>query len=480
MNVYVEGVTTSYDIEHLARIFWAEAGIKHGYPRIKGDILVARMGTKRLFCAIKKDGISKIWLGTHSQTDDKEKRRELSSFVFNCLVEFTGKSPAWGLLIGVRPVRLIHDMWEKGMSDAQVGNRFINEFHTSKQKYDVTMRTAKAQKKVVGEYTEKDFSIYVSIPFCPTRCSYCSFISRTTHNSEKLIEEYIQNLCQEIKDIKKVKEKFDLNLKTIYIGGGTPTSITAVQLEQLMACIRDCFDITALQEYTVEAGRPDCTDREKLAIIKQYGATRISINPQTFNDSVLAEIGRKHTSQDIIDCFNTARELGHDNINMDLIAGLPTDTVASFNASLEKAVSLNPENITVHTLTLKRASNIVIESMKNEYDDVEQMLEKQQMILENGYEPYYLYRQKNTLENLENTSFCKQGYEGMYNIYIMEEIHSILSAGAGGVTKLRNKTNKKIERIFNFKYPNEYNKNLEKLQDKKRKMEEWYGNNFCS
>ena len=225
----------------------------------------------------------------------------------------------------------------------------------------------------------------------------------------------------------------------------------------------------------MEAGRPDCTDAEKLAVIKEYGATRISINPQTFSDTVLANIGRKHSAQDILDCYADARRAGHEDINMDLIAGLPGDTVEGFEHSLRQAIALQPENITVHTLTLKRASRIVIEDQKeNDYADVAAMLEKCHLLAEAGYRPYYLYRQKNTLQNLENVGWCKPGHEGYYNIYIMEEVQTILSAGAGGSTKLVADGGKRMQRIFNFKYPNEYIQRFAEVLERKKGVAEFY------
>ena len=243
-----------------------------------------------------------------------------------------------------------------------------------------------------------------------------------------------------------------------------------------MRHIAATFDLDALDEYTVEAGRPDCTDVEKLRIIKQYGATRISINPQTFSDEVLHNIGRRHTAQDIIDCFAAARSVGHDNINMDLIAGLPGDTVEGFTHSLEQAIALDPENITVHTLTLKRASDLVVEHRAAAYDDVAAMLDRCERLQKAGYRPYYLYRQKGTLQNLENIGWAKPGKECLYNIYIMEEVHTILSAGAGGSTKLviPGKRHGKIERIFNFKYPTEYIDRFAEIQARKQGVEDFY------
>ncbi len=265
-----------------------------------------------------------------------------------------------------------------------------------------------------------------------------------------------------------------MRLSTIYIGGGTPTSLSAMQLRQLMQTVRDTFDLSAILEYTVEAGRPDCTDAEKLAVIKEYGATRISINPQTFSDDVLAAIGRKHSAEDIRDCYRTARALGHNTINMDLIAGLPGDTVEGFIASLEEAIAFSPENITVHTLTIKRASRIVIEGQEDEYADVAAMLAACTRLSDAGYQPYYLYRQKNTLQNLENIGWCKPGTEGYYNIYIMEEMQTILSAGAGGSTKLVSKQGNALERVFNFKYPTEYINRFDEMLARKEAITDFF------
>ena len=323
-----------------------------------------------------------------------------------------------------------------------------------------------------------DCSVYAGIPFCPSRCSYCSFVSRTVGDkaTQALVQPYVDKLCQELTAIRRTVDKCGLRVRTLYIGGGTPTSLSAAQLTQLMAHIADTFDLSALDEYTVEAGRPDCTDAEKLHILKQYGATRISINPQTFSDAVLANIGRRHTAQDIADCFAAARQAGHRNINMDLIAGLPGDTVEGFTRSLQTAISLDPENITVHTLTLKRASDLVVEHRAAAYDDVAAMLEQCGALYAAGYRPYYLYRQKGTLQNLENIGWAKPGTECLYNIYIMEEVHTILSAGAGGSTKLvvPGARRGKIQRIFNFKYPNEYIGRFEEILARKKGVEEFY------
>ena len=335
------------------------------------------------------------------------------------------------------------------------------------------MRTADNQAPVLALNTLRSYSLYISIPFCPSRCSYCSFVSRTTAESGSLIEPYVQALCRELAEISALARRNRLRLETIYIGGGTPTAVSAAQLRTLMQAVRDNFDVPAVREYTVEAGRPDCTTPEKLAVIKEYGATRISINPQTLSDEVLAAIGRRHTAQDVLDCFAQARRLGHGNINMDLIAGLPLDTPARFAQTLQGVLALAPENITVHTLTLKRASNLVIEHAPNAYGDVARMLDSCALLGENGYEPYYLYRQKGTLQNLENTGYTRPGYAGLYNVFIMEEVHTILSAGAGGSTKLVGPDGH-IRRIFNHKYPLEYIERFDVVQARKQGVDDFY------
>jgi oxygen-independent coproporphyrinogen-3 oxidase len=278
----------------------------------------------------------------------------------------------------------------------------------------------------------------------------------------------------ELQDIAALAQRLRLRLRTLYIGGGTPTAIPAAQLRLLMETVATCFDVTALEEYTVEAGRPDCTTAEKLNIIKELGATRISINPQTLSDEVLRAIGRRHTAQDILDCFAQARQAGHNNINMDLIAGLPLDTPGGFAQSLQGVMALQPENITVHTLTLKRASTLVEDAAPDLYGDVAQMLTHCAALPKAGYVPYYMYRQKGTLQNLENIGYTKPGFDGLYNIFIMEEVHTILSAGAGGSTKLV-APDGRIQRIFNHKYPLEYLRCYDVVQQRKKGIEEFYG-----
>ena len=406
-----------------------------------------------------------------------QRRHAVGISFFGAAKDLLGISPAWGSLTGVRPSKVALSLIREG--GKKRAEKELQELYcVTPARARLAIEAADADIRAAAELEPNDISLYVGIPFCPTRCSYCSFVSRTVGDkaTRALVQPYVDKLCAELTAIRETADRCRLHIRTFYIGGGTPTSLSAAQLEQLMSHIAKTFDLAKLDEYTVEAGRPDCTDAEKLRIIKKYGATRISVNPQTFSDQVLQNIGRRHTAQDIIDCFAAARAAGHKNINMDLIAGLPGDTVEGFEASLRQAIALDPENITVHTLTLKRASNIVVEHRAADYADVAAMLGKCSLLADAGYRPYYMYRQKGTLQNLENIGWAKPGFECLYNIYIMEEVHTILSAGAGGSTKLviPGQRRGKIERIFNFKYPTEYIDRFAELLDRKKAVEDFY------
>lgn len=475
MQIVLRGAAAGYEAEHTARLFFPGAEKAVQLPET-GDFVLAESHEKTDFVLLRR-GTSLCWR-TVERTPDADAEYALCSLLYTLLRRETEQTPPWGMMTGVRPVRIIHDLRAMGATEAQIEERFLGHFACSPEKFRLAREIADRQRPVLAGAHPMDCSVYAGIPFCPTRCSYCSFVSRTVGDkaTRALVQPYVDKLCRELTAVRQTVDRCGLRIRTFYIGGGTPTSLSAAQLEQLMAHIANTFDLATLDEYTVEAGRPDCTDAEKLRILKKYGATRISINPQTFSDEVLRNIGRRHTAQDIVDCFHAARAAGHDNINMDLIAGLPGDTVEGFTHSLEQAIALEPENITVHTLTLKRASNLVVEHRAADYDDVAAMLARCTALAEAGYQPYYLYRQKGTLQNLENIGWCKPGKACLYNIYIMEEIHSILSAGAGGSTKLviPGKRHGKIERIFNFKYPTEYIDRFDEILARKQGVEDFY------
>ena len=469
--------TAGYEAEHTARMFFRMQ--RADCPPPDGDYLLVSAKPYAFLALLRRGGVTR-WQALPANPDADLPSREyaLCKMLYQFLQRQTGIRPPWGMMTGVRPVRIIHDMRAAGAAEQQIEDRFIGHFDCTRQRFDMAKRIADLQRPILEAARPMDCSLYAGIPFCPSRCSYCSFVSRTVGDkaTRALVQPYVDCLCRELETMRQVAADCGLDVKTLYIGGGTPTSLSAAQLRQLMGKLAGLFDLGRLQEYTVEAGRPDCTDYEKLCVLKEYGATRISINPQTFSDQVLKNIGRKHTARDILDCFAAARRAGHGNINMDLIAGLPGDTVEGFRKSLKTAISLEPENITVHTLTLKRASNLVVEHRAAAYDDVARMLESCALLEQAGYVPYYLYRQKGTLQNLENIGWCKPGYEGLYNIYIMEEVHTILSAGAGGSTKLVQPgvRHARIERIFNYKYPTEYIDHFDTVLSRKEGVKDFY------
>ncbi len=475
VHIYITGLPSGYEVEHLIRLFFPLAPLAAEPPREGENAVLAQFGAHGLRAELRLDGKSTVEYAPPA-ADNERADYALAALVYRLLRRETGIRPPWGMLTGVRPVRLIHDARARGENAAQIEASFLQHADCTPEKYEMALGIADLQEPIIrASRAKRDYSLYIGIPFCPSRCSYCSFVSCNLTRDRKLVQPYVDRLCEEIAAIRAEAARSGLALKTIYIGGGTPTSLSAGQLRQLMETVKQEFDLSALEEYTVEAGRPDCTDAEKLAVIKELGASRISINPQTFSDEVLRGIGRRHTAQDIERCYRQARAAGHTDINMDLIAGLPGDTVEGFEASVRRAIALAPENITVHTLTLKRASRIMLEGhAEDDYADVAAMLEKCSLLAQAGYRPYYLYRQKNTLQNLENVGWCKPGREGYYNIYIMEEVHTILSAGAGGSTKLVEPDGEHIRRIFNFKYPNEYLERFDEVLERKKGIGEFY------
>lgn len=410
----------------------------------------------------------------------KECERKLSVCLFKCFCNVTGYKPPWGILTGVRPAGLFsRTVKEKGLEEAK--RHFLEKLYVSSEKISLCEETYKKEESIIARSNGNDFSLYISVPFCPSRCSYCSFVSHSVESAAKLIPCYVDYLCKELEITAQKAKESGLNLKTVYMGGGTPTTLSAEQLKKVFDTLKSNFDLSDVLEFTVEAGRPDTVTREKLLAIKDAGATRISINPQTLNDAVLSAIGRKHTAAQFTEAFSLARECGFQNINTDLIAGLPTDTFESFKETLSKIENLSPESVTVHALSMKRASTLnklerftEIKESKTALLSVEYARE---FLKGKGINPYYMYRQSKTVGNLENVGYAKDGYEGMYNVYIMDETHSILGVGASAVTKLKDKNTGEIKRIFNYKYPYEYINRFSEQIKRKEEISLFYADN---
>ena len=391
---------------------------------------------------------------------------------FKAACDCTGETPPWGALTGIRPAKLVSRVLEQGGTEAQADRMLRDVYSVQSARRKLCIDVAKAGLAAKRSLQPDEISLYVGIPFCPTRCAYCSFVSHSVEKSMKLVEPYLQSLQEEIWDAGRLVKEAALQIRSIYIGGGTPTTLSAEQLARLMETISKAFDLSHCTEYTVEAGRPDTITAEKLSAILDGGATRVSINPQTMRDEVLEAIGRRHKASDVPKVLQLARKAGFRDVNMDLIAGLPEDHPEGFAYSIDAVLEMKPENITVHTLALKKGSRLALEGREiPSAQDVGEMLDYAACRLrEAGYVPYYLYRQKFMAGNFENVGWCLPGYEGLYNICIMEELHTILSLGAGGTTKLVNPGTGLIQRICNPKYPYEYVDRMDGIKEGKRKL----------
>lgn len=405
-------------------------------------------------------------------TDEAVCEHELCRLIFHILSEKTGIIPPWGLMTGIRPVKRVVELMNCGLSKEEIFSALSEKYEISHGKLELAYSTAVNQLPILEKIDRSAVSLYVSIPFCPTRCSYCSFVSHSMDSAVKLMPQYVDALCREIEITAEMVKEYGIKIDTIYFGGGTPTSISAEELRTVMECVEKNFDLDGIREYSVEAGRPDTITEEKLHVIKELGAQRISVNPQTLNDDVLQIIGRKHSGSEFLRSFELARKAGFTNINTDLIAGLPTESAESFCSTLDRIIELDPESITVHTLTIKRAASIFAAGSEFASNPAAEMVDYSiDKLMKSGYFPYYMYRQKNTLDNLENVGYAKKGFESWYNIFIMDETQTILGVGCAASTKLVYPGGR-IERIHNYKFPYEYINHFDRLMEKKREAVE--------
>ena len=373
----------------------------------------------------------------------------------------------WGVMCGIRPAKIVRSLMEEGHDRSEIREILRDIYEVSDEKTDLAMEVAENEIKLLKDVGKNSVSVYIGIPFCPTRCLYCSFVSTDIRVSGKYMDEFVEKLLLEIDKTAEIVRKINSYVENIYIGGGTPTTLSSCQLKAVFERLRKNFDFDKIKEFTLEAGRPDTITEEKLIAAKEGGVNRISINPQTMNDVTLKKVGRKHTCEMVKNCFKMAREAGFDNINMDLIAGLPDETVDMFKYSLDEVIKLDPENITVHSMAVKRAASLRFtdtELTKARYMN-EMLSYTQKRMKETGRKPYYMYRQKNISGNLENVGYSKDRFMSAYNVNIMEEKQTIIALGGGGSTKLV--MGDKIERIFNFKDPLEYIKRFDEILDKK-------------
>lgn len=470
-----------YELEKVCRIFCPDEEIRSQEKPLCAEesfYAVCTLGEKTARARLVREGAEFVReYPLPPRAAETECERLLAAALFHCLCECFSFSPAWGMLTGVRPAKMFK---AKAMeTDRRTALSILREqYFVSPQKASLAAEVSDREDEIRALSSDRSFSLYVSIPFCPSRCSYCSFVSHSIEHSTDLIEPYLDKLCLELEELGGYARQYGLNLETVYVGGGTPSILTAEQTARLLSVIRRHFSVPGLGEFTFESGRPDTLDETKFRAMKEGGVNRVSINPQTFRDEILRLIGRRHTAAQTLEAFAAARRAGIPGINMDLIAGLPGDTAQGFENSLRQTIALDPENITVHALSMKRSSRQVTDGLAQysaRGEEAAQMLETADTLLRQaGYQPYYMYRQSKTVGNLENIGWAKPGWFGLYNIYMMDETHTILSAGAGAVSKLRDPHSTTIVRIFNYKYPYEYISRYEEMARKKEEIHRFF------
>ena len=475
MIYYVlEGHELQNDVQTMIQVFLANRHYTRTEEVTDAEITVKSEFKKGIASAMLYRRGEKVseWSMEYDEaaTTEKDQKLIIKRTIYELLMAETGIRPQWGLLTGVRPAKLISIMLEEGKSDEECMKVFVEDYLVMEHKAELALKVAKAEQKILQGNKPEEISLYIGIPFCPTRCLYCSFTAYPLHQYKNRVDEYLDAMFKELDWLAAYSKNFIM--KNIYIGGGTPTSLNEMQLERLLQKVEDLFHPDETMEYTVEAGRPDTITREKLRLMKEYRVNRISINPQTMNDKTLMGVGRKHTVEDIRRVFWEAREEGHENINMDLILGLPGENAEDVRNTMEEIMKLDPDNVTVHTLAVKRASRLREELDQHDMttaETLESMLNIAAEYAEKmGMEPYYMYRQKNMVGNFENVGYCHPGKEGVYNIQIMEEKQTILAAGAGASTKTVDPETDRIERVFNVKSIEDYIGRIDEMIERKR------------
>ncbi len=480
MILRVEGDINKYYVQTLCMVFFPGATFGDnetpgvGIPEVCVNVYKEEDGSDTAFVSMKLN--DKVCEATETVSPDEDitiaehSAVAVGRAVFAAGKELLGHIPPWGILTGVRPAKIASSLLNDGRGVLKAKKILRDEYFLNHQKAALAVSVASTESKLLKKIDKKTCSLYVSIPFCPSRCSYCSFVSYTTPRLLSMVDDYLNALLYELDETFEVINAVGLKVNTVYIGGGTPTTLNSEQLKKLLTKINEKLDVSSLLEFTLEAGRPDTITKDKLDVAKGLGVTRISVNPQTLNDEILKEIGRNHTREDFFRAYRIAKESGIRDINVDLIAGLPGDDFKSFSETLDGIIQLEPTNITVHTFCVKKASD-VLRNNSGIYSltggDAAKSVSYSQLNTKfAGYKPYYMYRQKNTVGNLENVGFSIEGHEGIYNVLMMEEVQTIFAVGAGAVSKFvdfngfRDKQTR-IKRLFNPKYPYEYLKMAE-------------------
>ena len=478
MKLLFIGHEDRYAVEQLQLALFPLEPMEPMTEAFEGDGAVSRLirenGTLSARTSICLNGVTRTAEVEMDAADETVslRRRILQQSYYQAALPFLKAAPAWGALSGVRPTKLTTRCLMAGLSDEETIREMEKTYFVTLRRAKLSLDCSKATVAAAAKLEPNDISLYVGIPFCPTRCAYCSFVSRTIGKRTELMEPYLEALLKELRHTGRLLATSGKTVRTIYIGGGTPTTLTSTQMETLLKCIRESFDLSRCIEFTVEGGRPDTLDQEKLDVIAQNGADRMSINPQTMIDSVLRACGRRHNAEDVKTAYAQAVDAGYSAINMDLIAGLPTDDFDGFRHSLDTVISMAPANITVHTLAIKKGADLYEKREGLSPDaEVARMVDYAEEALRGaGYEPYYLYRQKYMSGSFENVGWCRPGTACLYNIYMMEELHTIISVGGGGMNKV-NLPDGRLQRFHNPKFPEQY---IEMIDDVLRQKEELF------
>lgn len=467
-----------YDIHSLVKAFYPEATVKVITSETKQEAAkdILRESGDVFIDISLGDGEASVHFGTNihewKHTEDIRFKDGFKKFLYRVLSKETGKELPWGNLTGIRPTKLAYGMLEEGKSDEEIAASLQETHCVSQEKIDLSIDIAKRERELLaGIHYEGGYSLYIGIPFCPTTCLYCSFTSYPIAGYRKLVEDYIDCVIKEMEYV-SVKYAHKI-LDSVYIGGGTPTTLEAEQLDRLISRLKELFDFSTVKEFTVEAGRADSITREKLEVLKKHQVDRISINPQTMKQETLQIIGRRHTVEQVIEAYGLAREVGFDNINMDLILGLPGETEADVQNTIDRVVEFAPDSLTVHSLAIKRASKLSqwitehgIDTLRNTDETMKIAAAGAKRL---GMDPYYLYRQKNMSGNFENVGYAKPGKYGLYNILIMEEKQTIVALGAGSITKVV-LPDGRIERCDNVKDVALYIEKINEMLERKEKL----------
>lgn len=471
MDIKVSGHEFYYDITSMSMLFFP--GEKVNYVKRSTapvhiiSSLVSENGKHKSLSKIIYNG--KIYISQKTVVDGKDIKNVVKQTFFNVCSKATGIIPPWGILTGIRPLSVYERHLKSGENAPHI---MKSEYFLSDDKIEILKRISECQKDIAINF-DRDVSIYISVPFCPGKCSYCSFISVSAVNAKALLEAYLEKLYEEIREKSALVKKYGLRVRSLYVGGGTPGILNAEQLEKLLKTLNTCFNLNDIDEICFELGRPDTVSRSKLQILEKYGIMRICVNTQTTNDEILRAVNRNHTVSDYFRAVEAARSFNFKSINTDIIAGLPGENLSEFRKTVDDVISTGVDNITVHTLAIKRASTLRDEAKV--YDpknhNVIKMLEYAYNKLEgSGFIPYYIYKQKNCVSNGENIGFCRPEKICKYNIYMMEDVHSIIACGAGASSKIIK--DGRVSRVINVKYPLEYTREYEKVHKNTDKIDD--------